>query len=424
MNLVVVLEHRFLRTPDGRVWTPTTFAYNFWQRYLEVFDSVRVVARVKDVPGVPDRYRRADGENVSFASVPYYVGPWQFLIRLPKVKRAVRESVTLQDAVILRVPSTLANLLVPVLRQREQPFALEVVGDPWDVFSPGAVQYFWPVRMFARWWFTRALKKQCREAAAIAYVTRFALQQRYPPRNVSTCYSDIELTTLSTTLALESQVVTYYSSVELPPSAFMDNSQTAKPARKSFTLVTVATLDQLYKGVDVLIDAVALCINRGLDVRLVVVGDGKYRAYLETRCRKNSVEGRVRFLGHLPAGEPVHAQLDQADMFILASRQEGLPRAMLEAMARGLPCVGTTVGGIPELLPPEDLVPPNDAKALADKIEEVLKDPGRMKQMSLRNWQKAQEYREEVLRKRRLLLYQSEKKLTEEWQRQLRKNAV
>ncbi|MEM2002514.1 MAG: hypothetical protein QXT77_07725, partial [Candidatus Methanomethylicaceae archaeon] len=103
-----------------------TFAYNFWQRYLEVFDSVRVVARVKDVPSVPDRYRRADGENVSFAPIPYYVGPWQFLIRLPKVKRAVQESVTFQDAVILRVPSTLANLMVLILRQ-----SLLILAPPW-----------------------------------------------------------------------------------------------------------------------------------------------------------------------------------------------------------------------------------------------------------------------------------------------------
>lgn len=415
MNLVVVLEHRFFRTPDGFVWTPTTFAYNFWQRYLEVFDSVRVVARVKDVPSVPDRYRRADGENVSFAPIPYYVGPWQFLIRLPKVKRAVQESVTFQDAVILRVPSTLANLMVSVLRQRKQPFALEVVGDPWDVFSPGAVRYFWPVRMFARWWFTRALEKQCKEAAAVAYVTRFALQQRYPPGNISTYYSDVELSNSSTAPALGSRIVTHYSSVELASSAFADDLKTSKPGREPFTLITVATLDQLYKGVDVLIDAVAFCVNKGLDVHLVVVGDGKYRPYLEARCRKRGVEGRVRFLGQLPAGEPVYTQLDRADLFILASRQEGLPRAMLEAMARGLPCIGTTVGGIPELLPSEDLVPPGDASILAAKIKEVLTNPERMERMALRNSQKAREYREEILRERRLAFYRAVRELTEEW---------
>lgn len=396
MNLVVVLEHRFLRTPDGRVWTLTTFAHHFWQRYLEVFDSVRVVARVRDVPEVPDGYRRADGEKVEFAPVPYYLGPWELTVHLRKVVRAVQESVTPQDAVILRVPSTLANLMMPVLRKRGQPFALEVVGDPWDVFSPGAARYPWPVRTLARYWFTWALKKQCREASAVAYVTQFALQRRYPPQKAS--------------------FTTYFSSVSLSGSAFAPSPK-IPINRTSFTLITVGTLDQLYKGVDVLIDAVALCLKRGLNLRLVVVGDGRHRRDLEVRCRKRGIEDRVSFIGQLPAGEPVRAQLDQADLFVLASRQEGLPRAMIEAMARGLPCIGTTVGGIPELLPPEDMVPPNDAGALAAKIEEVLANPERMAQMALRNWEKAKEYREEVLRERRLAFYRRVREITEEWQK-------
>jgi glycosyltransferase involved in cell wall biosynthesis len=81
-------------------------------------------------------------------------------------------------------------------------------------------------------------------------------------------------------------------------------------------------------------------------------------------------------------------------------------------MARGLPCIGTTVGGIPELLPPEDLVPPNDPYALAAKIKEVLRSPERMARMSMRNLQKAQEYREEVLQARRRAFYQAVKEIT------------
>ena len=78
---------------------------------------------------------------------------------------------------------------------------------------------------------------------------------------------------------------------------------------------------------------------------------------------------------------------------------------MIEAMARGLPCLGSTVGGIPELLPEEDLVPPNDARALADKILDTVRHPARMESMSARNLQKAGEYREEVLAARRRSFY-------------------
>jgi glycosyltransferase involved in cell wall biosynthesis len=84
----------------------------------------------------------------------------------------------------------------------------------------------------------------------------------------------------------------------------------------------------------------------------------------------------------------------------MASRTEGLPRALLEAMARGLACVGTTVGGIPELLKPDALVPPEDAPKLADKIQQFLSDPALMTEMASENLVKAQEYHMAKLERR------------------------
>jgi hypothetical protein len=81
MNLIVTHEHRYDRTPDGVVWTQVQFAHSYWRRYLAVFDQVRVVTRVCDVPSVPPDWIRADGEGVSFAAVPYYIGLWQYLLR-------------------------------------------------------------------------------------------------------------------------------------------------------------------------------------------------------------------------------------------------------------------------------------------------------------------------------------------------------
>jgi glycosyltransferase involved in cell wall biosynthesis len=113
------------------------------------------------------------------------------------------------------------------------------------------------------------------------------------------------------------------------------------------------------------------------------------------------VDDRVAFRGQLTAGEAVRAELDRADLFVLPSRQEGLPRAMIEAMARALPCIGSTVGGIPELLPAEDMVPSNDVNALAQKIAEVISDPDRLRRMSARNLDKAKEYDDSAVRDRR-----------------------
>src|SRR5664279_5278351 len=89
MQLVVVLDFRFTRTPDGRVWTRTTYPRPFWDRYLSVFDMVKVVARAEAVTHVDERYSLVTGSGVEFAPVPYYLGPWQYL----KIRGAVRRTV-------------------------------------------------------------------------------------------------------------------------------------------------------------------------------------------------------------------------------------------------------------------------------------------------------------------------------------------
>ncbi len=128
----------------------------------------------------------------------------------------------------------------------------------------------------------------------------------------------------------------------------------------------------------------------------------------------------MHFRGQLASGEPIRDELDRADLFLLPSRQEGLPRAMIEAMARALPCIGSTVGGIPELLPPEDMVPPGDADALARKISEIVSDPQRMQRMSARNLERAGDFQEDVLRERRIEFYRYVRERTENWLAQTR----
>lgn len=392
MNVLISCEQHFDRTPNGGVWTDGQYPYRFWTRYLCAFDSVRVFARMRNASALPEDRQRADGEGVSFVDVPDYVGPQQYLLRAAKVAAAAAGGLSGAEAIILRVPGQMGVCLEHQSRGTGRPYAVEVVADPYDVFSPGAVRH--PLRPFFRWWCARALRRQCAGACAAAYVTREAIQRRYPPaaEAISSCYSD----------------------VELPEAAFLKAPRGAGPAGVA-RLIFVGSLAQPYKALDVLIDAVGLCARDGAALELVVIGSGKYKAELESRAAAAGLGTRVRFLGQLTTAEAVRSQLDRADLFVLPSRTEGLPRAMIEAMARALPCIGSSMGGIPELLAAEDLAPPNNLPALAGKIREVIGDPARMAKMSARNLKSAREYASAALEERREAFYRCVRTQTEAW---------
>jgi glycosyltransferase involved in cell wall biosynthesis len=104
-----------------------------------------------------------------------------------------------------------------------------------------------------------------------------------------------------------------------------------------------------------------------------VVGGGRLQASLEETARALGLGPDVEFTGQVPSSA-VTSLLDSADIFVLPSLTEGLPRALLEAMARGLPAIGSAVGGIPELLSAECLAVPGDLTNLADRIGTLVTD--------------------------------------------------
>lgn len=111
-------------------------------------------------------------------------------------------------------------------------------------------------------------------------------------------------------------------------------------------------------------------------VAVIVMGSGPLEAPLRALARDRGLDGTVRFLG---GRTDVAELLPGLDLFVLASRFEGLPIALLEAMAAGVACVSTRVGGVPEAITDGQegcLVPPGDPVALAGVITRLLADPG------------------------------------------------
>jgi glycosyltransferase involved in cell wall biosynthesis len=131
------------------------------------------------------------------------------------------------------------------------------------------------------------------------------------------------------------------------------------------------------KGQHILIEAIARLVRQGRHVRLRLVGDGPERAGLEARAAALHVEDHVVFEGWLNQDQ-IRAVYERADVFALASFAEGIPVVLMEAMAMGIPCVATSVTGVPELIRNEVdglLVTPSDPSALAEAIGRLMDDP-------------------------------------------------
>jgi glycosyltransferase involved in cell wall biosynthesis len=175
------------------------------------------------------------------------------------------------------------------------------------------------------------------------------------------------------------------------PSVFAPRQAPGGPsATGPLRIAMVATL-QRQKGHAVLIDAIARLTERGVPVHARLVGDGEERPALEAAIAAADLSRVIELVGRQPRGE-VAAIVGEADVVVQPSivlesgKTEGIPVALMEAMASGVPVVATSVSGVPELV--EDgvtgrLVPPGDAGALADALQAVRHDPDATARMAV-----------------------------------------
>jgi glycosyltransferase involved in cell wall biosynthesis len=277
----------------------------------------------------------------------------------------------------------MATLLASELIKKQIPYAVEVVGDPYDVFSPGSFKHL--IRPLFRWQGYFALKRVVFNSSATLYVTQHTLPKRYPIKN--------NIFSIG------------ISNVVIKDEMFALSEKQFKKNKDVIKLISVGTLDAMYKSPDVVLKAIKMLHNTGIHVHLTWIGDGRYLQTMKDLSTKLEITHSVSFLGQLPNPQEVCRYLNQADIFLIPSRQEGLPRALVEAMAQGLPCIGTRVGGIPELLDDIALIPQNDENALAKKIQQFIFQDGLASQQAQRNLNVSHQYAEHLLCEQREQFY-------------------
>ena len=162
------------------------------------------------------------------------------------------------------------------------------------------------------------------------------------------------------------------------------------------------------KGFDLLVEALARIAPQIGDARVVIVGDGPERDRLTARAAELGVVDRLTLAGAVVVPEMVARYFAAADVFAAPARNEGMGRALVEAMAFGVPVVGTAVGGIPSVIGDDvagRVVPPEDVDGLASALIDLASDRGLRFKLSEAARRRAHDFSTDVADARLLALY-------------------
>jgi glycosyltransferase involved in cell wall biosynthesis len=152
-------------------------------------------------------------------------------------------------------------------------------------------------------------------------------------------------------------------------------------SQNDFVLACTARLTE-QKGIDILLQAIAQVLRNGVNCKCIIVGDGPLKEQLLEQARTNGLAEKVFFEGFR---EEVRPYLQDSSVFILTSRREGLPFSILEAMACGLPCIVTDVGGNAEAVTNQLaglVIPSESVSAAASAITYLEKHPDERARMA------------------------------------------
>jgi glycosyltransferase involved in cell wall biosynthesis len=375
MKLLFAHDFKLQVDINTQLYYNHAFNYTLWKRYLEVFDEIKVVSRFAKLPKdiKMDQRQLSSGPNVSFEEVPTISDPINMIKNRNKASKVIYDSLREADILIARLPSEIGLLAISIAKKMKKPWAVEVVGHAWDsLWNYGNIQgkVYAPI-------LTLRTRNVVKKAPLALYVTKNYLQSKYPNKGTSFACSDVFLK----------------KTINLPLEKCKE--------KKKYTIGLIGSMAANYKGIDTALFALSE-LKKKYDIKFEfrILGEGNslpFKSLADTLGIKNDVV----FSGTLSNGEQVFKWLDELDLYLQPSRTEGLPRALIEAMSRGIPCISTHVGGVPELLPDDCLVEPGNYKKLSNLIYKVLTDTVFRMRLAEVNINKADEYTIDKLNNKR-----------------------
>jgi glycosyltransferase involved in cell wall biosynthesis len=348
-----------------------------FRRYLDFVDQVAVVSRAKPAL-IEDICRRTPIKLKAVKFFPVTGSKFQhvFIRFLGANSVLMYRQINVADLVILRLPSFLGLFAFVFVFLMRKKYFIEFVGHPRDALVSAGKSGFGR-RVFAL--LMSALNRfAVRRANGVIYVTKSALQAEYPTRGFSQYASNVEL--------------------HVGPGSRSFGCYAIKGDVPVIGMI--GSFNNAYKGVDVAIRAIAHLKERGVTCHLRVLGSGDRRFY-DSVAAECGVEELIFFDGVRLGGAQVYEWLDGLDIYAQPSRTEGLPRSLIEAMSRGLPCISSDAGGMPELLSNNYIFPVDSCVGMADRVLWLLESSDLRRESGMANYDVARQYDFDVLAARR-----------------------
>lgn len=327
------------------------------------------------------RFNEINRNSVSMISIDK-INTISGLLRSQKENnRILEQAVKTHDLLIIRLPSMTGARAVRLAEKYHKTYMVELVSCTWDALWNHSIKgkllapYFWLL--------TRNTMKRVPLAM---YVTNRFLQRRYPCGGASIGCSDVSLP-------------------ESDPERLRRRWERIEKAEQSGSPVrlgTLAAVNVRYKGQQYVIAAIGKLKQQGIHVEYELAGSGD-QTYLLSVAKKWGVEKQVHFLGSIPH-EKVFSWFEDLDIYIQPSKQEGLPRAVVEAMSCACPVMGARTGGIPELIDPEMVFKAGKTTQICQILHEMT--ASELKKQAELNFHTAMEYEKGRLDLRRRHFYE------------------
>ncbi|MCF1617093.1 glycosyltransferase [Tetragenococcus koreensis] len=382
MNVIFAHDHVFYKA-ERNYYSTGGLSKKTLEKYSSVFGKITVLSRQKNSEKLKSKMTLASAKGVEFEKIPDFKAIknifWVF-----EAKKKIENEIMVADGVIARLPSSIGNIAVKMAIKHNKPYLIEVVTCPWDALW----NHSFRGKILAPFGYAK-LKKITKKAPFVSYVTNSFLQNRYPTLGKQTNCSNVSLT-------------------EFDENILTLRKERIRNNNGKKIIGTAAAVNVKFKGQQYVIQALGELKKEGVtNLEYQLVGSGDQR-YLKNLAIKYNVSDQVKFLGALPH-EKVFNWLDKIDFYVQPSKQEGLPRALIEAMSRGVPAFGANTAGIPELLESEYIFT-NSNNTL--EIRSILKKytKKKMLEQSERNYKEAKKYSEEVIERRRRAFLEDFKK--------------